>query len=242
LQSECRPIGGTEENQVDVVCKAVQQNSNKTLFNHLKQSREAVKNVVSWRRGIEPVIAAVILIAVAVVVAVAVVGWILGIWQSLLGGTPQINIANAMMCESYTDANTNKTYALVAVYIDNRGSGSDRIMNVILEYGGNVFKGVIFDYDTVNQLSNDEQKRISTYILPSGEQLSNLSKYVIDLGGNNDTVPGNKRGWLIIRFDLTGSNIKISAGDSAFLRFTFEKYGERGVTVTARVCPTLQQQ
>jgi len=85
--------------------------------------------MVSWRRGIEPVIAAVILIAVAIVVAVAVVGWIFGLWGSLAGGNPQITSNPLKTCINNQDI-------VVTVYILNSGAGSDRLIKAYLDHGG----------------------------------------------------------------------------------------------------------
>ena len=43
-------------------------------------------------RGIEPVIAAVILIAIAVVVAIAVIGWIMGLWGAVTTPREQLSV------------------------------------------------------------------------------------------------------------------------------------------------------
>jgi len=93
--------------------------------------------MVSWRRGIEPVIAAVILIAVAIVVAVAVVGWIMGLWGSLAGGNPQITSSVMLACNTTRDSSPAVN---VTVYIRNSGAGSDKLIRAYLDYGGTSYE------------------------------------------------------------------------------------------------------
>ncbi|MCX8198410.1 MAG: hypothetical protein N3E36_00005 [Sulfolobales archaeon] len=48
-------------------------------------------------RGIEPVIAAVILIAIAVVVAIAVIGWIMGLWGAVTTPREQLSVTGVSL-------------------------------------------------------------------------------------------------------------------------------------------------
>jgi len=173
--------------------------------------------MVSWRRGIEPVIAAVILIAVAIVVAVAVVGWILGLWGGLAGGSPQITIPDAKLCSASIQQGQSQTTAYAAIYIRNTGSGSDKILTVLLDYGGKTYLGSV---------SSE----------PSG-----APQFLQDVVGTNtlstpakDTIAGNSVGWLYITFKNVDKTI--SAGDQALIRITFEKSGTQSIPVRAEVC------
>jgi len=170
--------------------------------------------MVSWRRGIEPVIAAVILIAVAIVVAVAVVGWILGLWGGLAGGSPQITIPDARLCSG-----TGTIYA--AVYIRNTGSGSDRILTVLLDYGGDTYVVSSIDSSAPNDAPRLLKSIVGTNTLRTPD---------------TNTVAGNSVGWLYITFDVGDKTI--SAGDQALLRITFEKSGTHSIPVRAEACPT----
>jgi len=76
---------------------------------------------MSLRRGIEPIIATVILVAVALIIAVAVVGYLMGLFGGLTGGNPQITITNIAL---------KKTNKQLEMYISNTGAGSDRLLKV----------------------------------------------------------------------------------------------------------------
>ena len=47
---------------------------------------------MNLRKGISPVIATVIIVAVALAIAIAAVGWVMGIWGSVTGGTEILKI------------------------------------------------------------------------------------------------------------------------------------------------------
>jgi len=177
--------------------------------------------MVSWRRGIEPVIAAVILIAVAIVVAVAVVGWILGLWGGLAGGSPQISITDAKLCSG-----TSTIYA--AIYIRNSGSGSDKILSVLLDYGGDTYvaSGI---YSSVPTTVSPQPPQLLASIVGTNTLTTPAEK----------TIPGNGIGWLYITFNVQGKTV--SAGDQALLRITFEKSGTQSIPVRAESCPTPTQ-
>ena len=57
---------------------------------------------MNLRKGISPVIATVIIVAVALAIAIAVVGWIMGIWGAVTGGTEMLKI----MPDSYISGTT----------------------------------------------------------------------------------------------------------------------------------------
>jgi len=77
------------------------------------------------RRGISPVIATVIIVAVALVLAVAVVGWIMGLWGSVTGGQEQLKI----MPTSYIYFDETRGWVL-HLEIQNTGSGDAAIMQI----------------------------------------------------------------------------------------------------------------
>ena len=73
-----------------------------------------------YRRGISPVIATVIIVAVAVAISIAVVGWIMGLWGSIAGGTESLKI--------YPDSNITGT--TLYLHIANTGSASAVIYKI----------------------------------------------------------------------------------------------------------------
>jgi len=81
---------------------------------------------MSLRRGIEPIIATVILVAVALIIAVAVVGYLMGLFGGLTGGNPQISVTNIVL----------KNTGRLEMYISNTGAGSDRLLKVEVIAGG----------------------------------------------------------------------------------------------------------
>ena len=80
------------------------------------------------KKGISPVIATVILVAVTLVIAVAIVGWLFGLWGGLAGGSPAITI-------SYVKV---KTSGVVEVYLRNSGGGADKLLKVEVYSGASV--------------------------------------------------------------------------------------------------------
>ncbi|MEM1830099.1 MAG: archaellin/type IV pilin N-terminal domain-containing protein, partial [Desulfurococcaceae archaeon] len=81
------------------------------------------------RRGIEPIIATVILVAVALIIAVAVVGYLMGLFGGLTGGTPQISITSVRATLAGSDLN-------VEIYVNNAGAGSDKLVRAEVIYPG----------------------------------------------------------------------------------------------------------
>jgi len=77
-------------------------------------------------RGIEPVIAAVILIAIAVVVAIAVIGWIMGLWGAVTTPREQLSVTGV----SFT---TDGTLTLI---ITNSGGTTAKITSVSINGPG----------------------------------------------------------------------------------------------------------
>jgi len=73
------------------------------------------------RRGISPVIATVILVAIALVISIAVVGWVMGIWGSL-GATEALQI----LPDSYINVSEKSLY----LNISNKGTASATIYKV----------------------------------------------------------------------------------------------------------------
>lgn len=67
-----------------------------------------------------------ILVAVTLVIAIAIVGWLMGLWPSMAGGTPNIKVTNIRMFNNGT----------LYVYIKNEGSGSDKFLKAELIVGG----------------------------------------------------------------------------------------------------------
>ncbi len=65
-------------------------------------------------RGISPVIATIIILAVTIAVAVAVIGWITGLFGASVGGTEQLQI----MPDSYIDVNNDQ----LSLHVVNKGS------------------------------------------------------------------------------------------------------------------------
>ncbi|MEM4831523.1 MAG: archaellin/type IV pilin N-terminal domain-containing protein [Sulfolobales archaeon] len=87
---------------------------------------------MSLRRGIEPIIATVILVAVALIIAVAVVGYLMGLFGGLAGGSPQISITSV---SARLEKEGSKNLE-IELYINNAGAGSDKLIRAEVIYGG----------------------------------------------------------------------------------------------------------
>ena len=71
----------------------------------------------------------IIIVAITLAIAFAVVGWLYGIWGGLAGGTPQITITNV-------DGYINTTHICVRVYMMNRGTAGDEILEARIVHAG----------------------------------------------------------------------------------------------------------
>jgi flagellin-like protein len=72
-------------------------------------------------RGIEPIIAVVILVAVTLVIAIGVIGWIMG-WWGTMGAVESLQI--------YPDSYINTTSKTLVLHIKNTGSATAVIYKV----------------------------------------------------------------------------------------------------------------
>ncbi|MEM4476498.1 MAG: archaellin/type IV pilin N-terminal domain-containing protein [Desulfurococcaceae archaeon] len=84
-------------------------------------------------RGIEPVIAAVILIAIAVVVAIAVIGWIMGLWGAVTTPREQLSV---------TGVGLNATSKELTLIVTNSGGTKATITHVSINGPGCVATGI----------------------------------------------------------------------------------------------------
>ena len=80
-----------------------------------------------YRKGISPVIATVIIVAVAVAISIAVVGWLMGLWSSVAGGTEMLQITPVNLTATVEDSNE-VTYAYF--YVINKGTVPVKIIRV----------------------------------------------------------------------------------------------------------------
>ena len=72
-------------------------------------------------RGIEPIIAVVILVAVTLVIAIGVIGWIMG-WWGTFGATESLQF--------YPDSYINATSNVLVLHVKNTGSASAVIYKI----------------------------------------------------------------------------------------------------------------
>ncbi|MEM4959739.1 MAG: archaellin/type IV pilin N-terminal domain-containing protein, partial [Nanopusillaceae archaeon] len=79
-------------------------------------------------RGIEPIIAVVILVAITLVIAIGVIGWIMG-WWGTFGATESIKIYP----DSYIDSTPNRTQ--LVLHLKNEGSATAVIYKIELTGG-----------------------------------------------------------------------------------------------------------
>lgn len=80
--------------------------------------------MVNLRKGISPVIATVIIVAVAVAISIAVVGWIMGLWSTIAGGTEQLQVYPNVSLYSVSDGSA------LNITVYNRGTASSIIIQV----------------------------------------------------------------------------------------------------------------
>jgi len=85
---------------------------------------------MNLRKGISPVIATVIIVAVALAIAIAVVGWIMGIWGAVTGGTEILKIMPYSKLYNGNSTESNKYNVTVVLYIKNEGGASATITKV----------------------------------------------------------------------------------------------------------------
>ena len=90
-----------------------------------------------YRRGISPVIATVIIVAVAVAISIAVVGWLMGLWSSVAGGTEMIQITPIKIVNG-TDGKVT-----VQFYVINKGTAPVEIIRVDVIGVGSALKNNI---------------------------------------------------------------------------------------------------
>ncbi|MEM2407508.1 MAG: archaellin/type IV pilin N-terminal domain-containing protein [Ignisphaera sp.] len=77
-------------------------------------------------RGIEPIIAVVILVAITLVIAIGVIGWIMG-WWGTFGATESIKI--------FPDSYINSTNRRLILHLKNEGSATAVIYKIELTGG-----------------------------------------------------------------------------------------------------------
>ena len=75
-------------------------------------------------RGISPVIATVIILAVTIAIAIAVVGWVMGLFRSSSKGSVQLIV----MPDSYIDANSGN----VSIHLKNKGSVTAEVVKITI--------------------------------------------------------------------------------------------------------------
>jgi len=80
---------------------------------------------MNLRKGISPVIATVIIVAVALAIAIAVVGWIMGIWGAVTGGTEMLKIYPDSYISSDTSGNP-----ILYLHVENTGGATAVIYKI----------------------------------------------------------------------------------------------------------------
>jgi len=78
-------------------------------------------------RGIEPIIATIIIVAVTLVIAIAVIGWIMGWWGTLTGGQEQLQLVR----EGSRIYNEGGQWKLT-LHVVNRGGGTAVIYKIVV--------------------------------------------------------------------------------------------------------------
>ena len=94
---------------------------------------------MNLRKGISPVIATVIIVAVALAIAIAAVGWVMGIWGSVTGGTEMLK----PLPDSYIN-----TSGYLVLHIRNEGGAKASIYKI--EVGSESITS--FNYTTKSSL------------------------------------------------------------------------------------------
>jgi flagellin-like protein len=111
-------------------------------------------------RGIEPVIATIIILAITIAVAVAVIGWITGLFGASVGGTEQLQILPDSEIEVSTAGGT--TTAVLRLHVVNK-AGDVTIYKVEI-----VGAGEVSDLSSATEADGDTTAEISI----SGTELS----------------------------------------------------------------------
>ncbi|MEM1668771.1 MAG: archaellin/type IV pilin N-terminal domain-containing protein [Thermofilaceae archaeon] len=156
---------------------------------------------MSLRRGIEPIIATVILVAVALIIAVAVVGYLMGLFGGLTGGQPQISITSIM-------AKKGTNGLEIQMYLNNAGAGSDKLVKVEIIHGG----------------TSTSYGLTGTTLTLTGTQAATVTATP---GGTSVVIAGNYKGWLTINTDYGNA----SPGDTVILKLYFERSGIQTINV-----------
>ena len=81
---------------------------------------------MNLRKGISPVIATVIIVAVALAIAIAAVGWVMGIWGSVTGGTELLKILPDSKIIIYSNNVT------VKLHVRNEGGATATIDKIVV--------------------------------------------------------------------------------------------------------------
>jgi flagellin-like protein len=102
----------------------------------LKMARHAVLRRI--KKGLEPLIAAVILIAVTLVIAIAVVGWMSGLFSTTVGGAESLVILpNASLKKISANWNLNLS-------IRNTGSSASNVISIFVgDFSCNLPTGMV---------------------------------------------------------------------------------------------------
>ena len=104
------------------------------------------------RRGIEPIIAVVILVAVTLVIAIGVIGWLMG-WWGALGATEQLQIYGDTKLQVSSGGG-----GTVTLHVGNRGSASAVI-----------YKIEIVNFGETTQLTTSSGTTTVITVTPGGE-------------------------------------------------------------------------
>jgi len=104
-------------------------------------------------RGIEPIIATIIIVAVTLVIAIAVIGWIMGWWGALTGGQEMVQV----FADSHLYVSADGKTATAEIHVANKGGATATIYKV--EIAGTDCKAETGDFDTKN-LSKDSASNI----------------------------------------------------------------------------------
>ncbi|MEM1644055.1 MAG: hypothetical protein QXV30_01745 [Desulfurococcaceae archaeon] len=127
-------------------------------------------------RGIEPVIAAVILIAIAVVVAIAVIGWIMGLWGAVTAPREQLSVTGVSLT-------TDGTLTLI---VTNSGGVAAKIASVSINGPNCVAVATNINPLTIN-VGASETVTVNTGCSPTAGAMYSVTVYT-EAGGAYPTV------------------------------------------------------